>query len=143
MKRINKKFWFLILTCLLAGLTTAGAEDLPRETIVVHLSEHYLLAGEKVGFSVMVSNQKDLPGKQISNLAFVELLDASNQSVIRQKLLLKNGIGSGVISLPDTLSTGIYSLVAYTSWLKNFGEKYFSVSQILVVKPGGDFILKE
>lgn len=140
---MNKKAWFLILTCLFAEINTAGAEDLPRETIVVHLSQQYLLAGEKVGFSVFVSNQKDLPGKQISNLAFVELLDASSQSVIRQKILLKNGTGSGVFSLPDSLSTGIYSFVAYTSWLKNFGEKYFSLSQLLVVKPGDALPTKE
>jgi hypothetical protein len=143
MKQKINKFWLLILTCLVAALNNANAENLPRESIVVQLSEQYLLAGEKVGFSVMVTNQKDLPGTQISNLAFVELLDNSSQSVIRQKIILENGIGSGVISLPDSLSTGIYSFVAYTSWLKNFGEKYFSVSQIMVVKPGDDFTPKK
>jgi len=89
------EYCLLIISFLFAGIIMATAENLPRETIVVNLTEHYLLAGENVGFSFMVSNQKDLPGKQISNLGFMELLNTSGQSVVRQKVLLKKGSGSG------------------------------------------------
>ncbi|MFW5831467.1 MAG: hypothetical protein ACOCVA_04400 [Prolixibacteraceae bacterium] len=115
------------------------AQNLPRESIASHLSERFLLAGENLWFSVMVSNQHDLPGKQISNRAFVELIDASGRSVARSKVLLEEGNGSGMFVLPDTLPTGIYHLIAYTSWLRNFGEGHFSISGILVVRPGDEF----
>lgn len=137
------KYCLLIISFYFVAIIPASAEKIPRETIVVNLSEHYLLAGENIGFSFMVSNQKDLPGKQISNLGFVELLNISGQSVARQKVLLKNGTGFGVISLPESLPTGNYYFVAYTSWLRNFGEENFSVTEIKVVRPGDDFSITE
>lgn len=137
------KYCLFVVSVFFAAIKPASAEKIPRETIVVNLSEHYLLTGESAGFSLMVSNQKDLPGKQISSLGFVELLNTSGQSVVRQKVLLKNGTGSGVISLPETLPTGNYYFVAYTSWLRNFGEENFSVTEIKVVRPGDDFSTTE
>jgi hypothetical protein len=137
------KYCLLIISFLIALVNKATAENLPCETIVVNLSEHYLLAGENVGFSFMVSNQRDLPGKQISSLGFVEVLNTLGHSEIRQKVLLKNGTGTGVISLPDSLPTGYYYFVAYTSWMRNFGEENFSVTEIKVVRPGDDFSTTE
>lgn len=138
MKQIRIKYYLLIFLALVVTVQPANAEKLPGETIVTQLSGQHLLAGENLWFSVMVSNEKELPGKQISNLVFVEILNSSNQSVIRKKVLLEEGTGAGMIALPESVPSGMYYFVAYTSWMKNFGVESFSISEIMVVQPGDE-----
>ncbi len=128
-----------IILVLIAITSKSQNKILPKEDMQIHLSEKCLFPGETLWLSVYVSNQKDLPGKQISNLAFVEFIDKSNTSLVRKKLILKEGVGHCSVSVPDTLSTGICAIMVYTNWMKNFGESSYSKSKVLVFNPNSDF----
>ena len=134
--KIKYAVFFLIWLQIFCG--NLAAQNYPQERIVTHLSEHCLLAGETLWFSVMVSCRQDVAGGYLSNFAFVELVDSSGRSVMRDKILLKDGSGSGLFALPDSLPTGNYLFVAYTSWLRNFGEDFFAVKKLLVVRQGDE-----
>lgn len=112
--------------------------DVPTEKISAHLSEQCLFPGETLWLTIYVSNEDDLPGKQISNMAFVEFIDRGNTSLIRKKVILENGIGQCGFSIPDSLSTGICQVLVYTNWLKNFGEKSYSKTKVLVFNPNSE-----
>ena len=55
-----------------------------------------------------------------SDVIYTELLNSENQPVVQKKIGLEKGAGPGFFILPDTLSTGVYVIRAYTAWMKNF-----------------------
>jgi hypothetical protein len=114
---------------------------LPKEKITTHLSENCLFPGETLWLKIYVSNLDDLPAKQISRLAFVEFVDNQNTTLIRKKVILNEGIGNCSVTIPEDISTGICHVMVYTNWLKNFGEKSYSNSKVLVFNPQSE--LKE
>lgn len=133
----NFKIAGLVGLLILGFISGWGQEkNIPREKIYTHLSEKCLFPGEHLWLTVFVSNYSDLPGKQISNLAYVEFVDYRNTSLIRKKIVLKNGIGVCSLEMPDTLSTGIYTVLVYTKWSKNFGEECYNRTKVLVFNPG-------
>ncbi len=83
------------------------------------------IAGEDLWFSIYLIDRQSLKLSGNSRIAYVELLNAENHPVLQKKFLLDQGSGPGHLVLPDTLSTGIYTLRAYTSWMKNFPYNCF------------------
>src|SRR5690606_37996542 len=55
-----------------------------------------------------------------SSLAYIEILNPENRPVVQKRIYLEKGTGPGVLELPDSLSTGIYTFRAYTGWMRNF-----------------------
>jgi hypothetical protein len=133
-------------TILLASLilfchTISGQEkddqpvvQYPAEEMQVHLTQTFLFPGEILGFSIYCTNPL-FPELELSRIAFIELVSDRNTSVLRKKILLEHGAGWGEFTLPDELSSGIYTVLVYTNWLKNFGEGSFHTQNILIINP--------
>jgi len=92
----------------------------PWEDIFLHTDREQYIAGENIWFTVYAIDRQHLKASSLSSIAYVELLNYNNRPVIRGRILLSDGSGLGQINLPDTLSSGIYTLRAYTAWMKNF-----------------------
>jgi len=92
----------------------------PREEIFVHTDRIEYIAGENIWFNIyLIDRQKNKPSVN-SKIASFELLNADNRPVVQKRIRIENGFGPGYFVLPDTLSTGRYTIRAYTSWMKNF-----------------------
>ncbi len=131
------KFKNILLFVFAAVFQLSGQvadRNLPRETLKLHVSQELLFPGDVVWFSVFCRNSFD-DNRELSQLVFVELINSKNASVERKKVNLFNGFGESYINLPDSLSTGVYTILAYTNWMKNFGEEQFHQTQIAVVNP--------
>ncbi|MBK7713764.1 MAG: hypothetical protein IPJ37_24690 [Bacteroidales bacterium] len=120
----------------LAGQNISGLDPLkcPSERIVLHLSQDSPFAGEILWFRVNCTSPV-FPAVEISSVAFVELVSPENTSVIRKKILLDHGVGDGELNIPPDLHTGLYYVIAYTSWMKNFGESVFFRKAVAIVNP--------
>jgi hypothetical protein len=92
----------------------------PREDIFVHSDRETYIAGENVWFSVYLLDRQTFMASDNSRITYFELLNPENRPVIQKKILMENGFGPGVITLPDTLRNGKYTIRAYTNWMKNF-----------------------
>jgi hypothetical protein len=108
--------------------------DYPTEKIQLHFSQQNLFPGEILWFKIYCISSL-FPKEDLSNLAFVELVSPDNTSVLRKKVLLKNGQGAGEFEIPKDLKTGVYFVLAYTNWQKNFGESTFFRKEILIINP--------
>ncbi len=106
----------------------------PAEELEVHLTQTCLFPGEVVGFKIYCTNPL-FPELELSRMAFIELVSDRNTSIIRKKILLTRGVGGGEFILPDNMSSGIYTVLTYTNWLKNFGEESFHMNSILIINP--------
>jgi hypothetical protein len=78
------------------------------------------ISGENIWFTAYLTDRKsNLPSDE-SRIVYVELLSSTLAPVIQRRISVRNGYGPGQIMLPDTLSSGIYTLRAYTGYMKNF-----------------------
>jgi hypothetical protein len=93
---------------------------IPREEIFLHSDRDEYLAGEDLWFNVYLIDRQSSKQSLTSKIAYFELLNPENRPVVQKRILLRNGVGPGQIILPDTLSTGKYTIRVYTSWMKNF-----------------------
>ena len=131
----------LLIAIILFYRTIYGQElasqpviNYPAEEIQVHLTQTYLFPGEVMGFNVYCTNPL-FPELELSRVAFIEVVSEQNTSILRKKILLEHGAGGGEFMLPDNVNTGIYTVLAYTNWLKNFGEESFHMQNIMIVNP--------
>jgi hypothetical protein len=95
-------------------------KSVPREEIFVHSDREAYVSGEEFWFSIYLIDRTTLKPCDESRIAYFEVLNYENKPIIQKRVLLNGGFGSGQFILPDSLSTGKYTIRAYTNWMKNF-----------------------
>ena len=94
--------------------------SVPREEIYIHSDRDEYISGENLWFNIYLIDRQSFKASSGSKIAYFELLNSENRPIVQKRILLKGGFGPGQIVLPDTLSSGIYTIRAYTNWMKNF-----------------------
>ena len=95
-------------------------ESFPREEIFVQSDRDVYIVGEDVSFRIFLFDRQKATLTGASRIAYFEILNPINKPVAQVKVEIDRGTGSGLVVLPDTLSPGVYTLRAYTNWMKNF-----------------------
>lgn len=106
-----------------------------QEKVFVHTDKDAYLTGEILWFKVYVVNGVNNKPLGISKVAYVDVLDDSQNPVMQAKIALHNGKGSGSLYIPVTLGNGNYHFRAYTNWMKNFSADYYFEKKISIVNP--------
>ncbi|MCB0776768.1 MAG: hypothetical protein KDB99_10655 [Chitinophagaceae bacterium] len=113
-----------------------------QEKLFVHTDKDFYTAGEILWFKIYYVNGATHQSLQLSKIAYVEVLNENNEPVLEGKISLEPGESNGSFYLPVTLSTGNYTLRAYTNWMKNFDNEYFFQKKLTIVNtiksPGED-----
>lgn len=103
---------------MLQAKELAGARAVERIYVVTDRTSY--LAGESIWVSLFcfdISKEKGTLSK-LSSVAYLELINENGLSTTA-KIHLNNGRGSGKLSLPPSLPTGNYKLIAYTKQMRN------------------------
>lgn len=110
-------------------------EERPQEKIYVHLDRSYYSSGETIWIKAyLVAGPLHEPSP-LSQIIYIELFDQRQKVVQTTRLLADQSSAGGYISLPDTLSTGNYTIRAYTQWMTNFNEDYFFHQRVKIFNP--------
>jgi hypothetical protein len=94
--------------------------SVPWEEIYVHSDRSEYIAGEDMWLKVYLFDRQKYQLSEYNSIAYFELLNANNLQVLKKRIYLEKGLGPAHILIPDTLSTGRYTMRAYTNWMKNF-----------------------
>ncbi|RYD85104.1 MAG: hypothetical protein EOP54_31635, partial [Sphingobacteriales bacterium] len=84
-----------------------------QEKIFVHTDKSTYLAGEIIWFKIYCVDGTYNKPLDVSKVAYVEVLENGQISVLQAKISLRNGMGSGSLILPVSLNNGNYKLRAY------------------------------
>lgn len=106
-----------------------------QEKMYVHTDKSFYLTGEILWFKIYNVDAGLNTPLNISKVAYVDVLDEVNNTVLQAKVSLDKGMGNGSFYVPVTLKNGNYKLRAYTNWMKNFGPDVFFEKIITVVNP--------
>ena len=104
-----------------------------QEKLFLHTDKEFYVAGEILWFKIYYTDGAFHQPMELSKVAYAEILNEMNEVVLQEKIALQPGKGKGSFYLPVTLTTGNYSLRAYTRWMKNFDEGYFFEKKITIV----------
>jgi len=95
-------------------------KSVPREEIYIHTDREGYIAGEEMWFNVYLVDRQSSKPSPYSRIVYIELMNRYNNPVLQKRIMVENGCGPGQVVLPDSLSSGNYTLRAYTNWMKNF-----------------------
>ena len=117
----------------------------PWEEIYLHIDRDKFIAGEDIWFSIFTIDMETEKLSARSAVAYIELLNPWNMPVIQTRLQLADGRGEGNFVFPDSLSSGTYTIRAYTNWMKNFLPDNCYMNDIEIFNPfrNSDFRRKE
>lgn len=136
MEKINRLFniFFLLISLFTAflleaqELTSDDSESLlkadtdifPREELYLQIDRDKYIAGEDIWFSIYAIDGETGKLSAWSAVAYVELINPWNIPLAQVRFRLSGGRGEGNILIPDSISSGTYTVRAYTNWMKNF-----------------------
>lgn len=129
-----KKAIFIYVLILLA-ITDNNAQNnnnLVEERITIFSDRNEYIPGENIWFKAFINNKNK---KNESKIIYTELISPYGFSVSRKKLPVISGSAEGNFIIPDTSSTGYYTLLAYTNYSKNIGCNMFEIKKILIYNP--------
>lgn len=123
----------ITLILLLAPALTLQGDALNPERVFVHTDRNIYVAGEDMLYSFFLYGNPD--SDAISTAGYLELININNAAVAQSRLILDDGFGHGVLSIPDSLTTGLYMLSGYTRFMRNYGEETFFSQAIVIYNP--------
>jgi hypothetical protein len=95
-------------------------EVTPVEDMYLHIDRDKYIAGEDIWFSIYNIDRETGKLSSVSVVAYAELLNTRNVPIIQKRLQLSGGRGEGNFVVPDSVSSGTYTLRVYTNIMKNF-----------------------
>lgn len=117
------------------------SREITAEIIHLHTDKDYYAIGDTVRFTAdlidgetgMMSTDRDYPTGR-SNFVYVELHDAQADTLVARYMVKKDSVGNFANSfiLPLRLSSGHYTMVAYTRYMMNFNVDFFAYRDIYV-----------
>ncbi len=113
----------------------------PWEEIYLHVDRARYIAGEDIWLSIYTIEGETGKLSALSAVAYVELINPWNIPVVQKRLQVSGGRGEGSFLLPDSVSSGTYTIRAYTNRMKNYLPDNCYIYDIDVYNPfkGTDF----
>ena len=102
-----------------------------REHIYVHLNRSEYLAGDNIWFKAYAYEAKAKIPMAATNKLYTELFDQNGKLLERKILFVSDGVTNSNFKLSEKLPSGIYTLRAYTNWMRNFNDIYSHEFRIL------------
>jgi len=106
----------------------------PMEKVYVHTDKPYYAAGDTIWLKAYLCAGAKNQLSAISGTVYIDLLQGKE---IRMSLRLPvvSGTAKGDIPLPLDQRAGVYTLRAYTQWMRNFDAAYFYHRTLTVGQP--------
>ena len=107
---------------------------IPKEQVYVHVNSTLLFSGEKIHYKFYSLDSKSNTLSELSKVGWVSLIDSNRKEVFTHKLDLEHGQSYSDYFVPADLPSGLYKLLAYTTWMLNAKQNYFE-QDVFIINP--------
>ncbi|RZS95546.1 hypothetical protein [Cecembia calidifontis] len=118
----------------------------PFEKVYLHTDKPHYFLNDTIwikAYGLMDVGQEN-PARTNSVPLYVELLQSGLLPYVSRIIIkLEDGLGQGDIVLPRDLKPGVYTLRAYTEWMRNFGQEAFFEKNLWVGEFGDGWTFVE
>ena len=104
----------------------------PVEKIYIHFDRSSYFLGDELWFKVYLMDGSTNTPSAESKVVYVELIDPSNQIVKSRTIQTENGGGEGEFELGVDMNSGLYTVRAYTNYMRNFDNSFFFSKDIYI-----------
>ena len=139
MRRLPYLFLYcaILLPQAIAGQrqTHGVVTDVSQERIYLQTDKPYYASGDTVWMRVHLMDAATNVPVHHSRFVYVELHDQQADTLM-QRIMIRSdddGVFANMLLLPKTLKGGVYTLVAYTQWMRNFPTERFCYQPLTVV----------
>lgn len=129
----KKTYKQLVMLVIWLMSVSVYAQTVSREVAYLHTDRTVYVAGETIFYKLYLLDTGTQKRSDISKVGYIVIRAAGQFPAIKCRVKLDSGISNGSILLPDTLASGVYQLVAFTSSMKNYDEQLFSKNEIVVI----------
>ncbi len=105
------------------------------EVFTISTDRPYYYPGDRLYFSALAGYANPSLADSLSRVLHVELLSKNHKRIQKLSLKIERGFAYGVIELPLSLESGMFTLAANTTWMQNFG--YAPAMQGIQILPRG------
>jgi len=130
---LKKTYFILIVQLLMLMCFTMQAKSAVQEAVYLQTDRMTYIAGESVYYKMYVLDAASKKRSDLSKIGYIELRAPKSDPTLKIRVKVDAGIASGCFLLPDTLSSGNYQVVAFTSFMRNQGEQSFFQSNMVIV----------
>jgi hypothetical protein len=104
----------------------------PYTRIYLSFNQPTYAAGDSIFFSLhyVHENHQRVKGTHLVN---INLVSDEGQTVQRIRFKVVDGLGNNQLVVPGTIKPGIFKIVAFTDWMRNFGSDAFYQTDIPIV----------
>jgi len=161
-----KKFGWILLVIIWAGAEnfTAYSQAIPlkdqllnvaarsdsltrmrsTEKLYLQFDKPYYAVGDTIWFKAYLLNTAYLTATDKSGILHIDLINDSSKTVKQYSVPLQAGLGWGNIGLDEKeLTPGTYTLRAYTSWMRNFGDSGFFIKRFYIAGGEGSWLVNK
>ena len=105
----------------------------PEEKAYLHFDKPYYMAGETVWFKAYLFDAAQHGIDSVSRILYVDLVQPEKGTILKH-LTLKctSGTTNGEIKLDEKLPEGVYTLRAYTQYMRNFSDDFFFKKELKI-----------
>jgi hypothetical protein len=107
-----------------------------NEKVFVQLDKSLYISGDNIFYKAFIVNASSHQKELQSKIVYFELLGKNGKRSMFWRANTSNGVAAGKITIPDTVSGGVYTLKAYTNWMRNNSDSYYYATNILITKLG-------
>jgi TonB-dependent SusC/RagA subfamily outer membrane receptor len=119
-------------------LLTQHTLKVPQEKVYLHFDKPYYMSGETMWFKGYLFNAVSHSIDSVSRVLYVDLVDPAKGKVLIHNILrCENGMTDGSFILPDSLAEKVYTVRAYTNYMKNFSEDWFFQKDVKIWQTSG------
>jgi len=109
------------------------ARSAHQEAVYLQTDRKTYIAGESVYYKMYVLDVPSKKRSHISKIGYIELRAPKSDPALKIRVQVDAGLANGCFLLPDTLPSGIYQVVAFTSFMRNQGEQSFFQGNLVIV----------
>lgn len=106
----------------------------PEDRVYLQFDKPFYKPGESIWFSAYVREGSNMLASKQSEILHVEFINPKGSKEKEFKLIVKDGIARGDISLEAEAAGGLYKVKAFTNWQKNDSKPLFFEKEIQVQK---------
>lgn len=117
----------------LIALFQKRSEVVLKEKIYVHTDKNVYFEGEYIWFKIYLVDQSSLLPNDLSKTVYVSLIGASGQELIKKKIFIEEGVGTGEFEIAKSVPAGHYHIRAFTNYMLNFEEDPGFTKKIAII----------
>jgi len=130
-----------ICTALLLGLGLLLGAQVQQEGLVLLTDRGHYISGETINYRAFYRKPAESSDVTWSQVLYVELIMPNGTPLVQSKESLDANGASGTMIIPEGLSSGSYSLKAYTRWMRNCGPEGFAYISLRIFDPYNEQVL--